>query len=49
MKAVILKAFGSPLAIETMPDNAAMLEELKRRFGSRVRTLTLTGDEGGRP
>ena len=25
--------------------NAAMLEELKRRFGSRVRTLTLTGDE----
>ena len=25
--------------------NAAMLEELKRRFGSRVRTLALTGDE----
>jgi alcohol dehydrogenase len=26
--------------------NEAMLEELKRRFGSRVRTLKLTGDEG---
>ena len=28
--------------------NEAMLDELKRRFGFRVRTLKLTGDEDGR-